>query len=182
MSLLLVVRYPEAIPQAYQALNEMLDFEQSHANEMTSDREVLGAVWVDPTANILNSPDILINGSDKGSVTSMVHGCCTVDSFSLSGVWTVCRLEFDSSEFMTSLLQRETLLKLLFRYRQSAPMLDPEVMGRFVPVFENCDSEKDIHKEIRKMQLLCPGMITEFLVSHSLNGAFRIEKCGVAII
>ena len=37
-------------------------------------------------------------------------------------------------------------------------------------------TKNDIYREIQTLKLLCLGMITEFLISDSLNGVCRIEK------
>ncbi len=179
MSLLLVVRDPEKILQACRSLNEMMRFEQSHLTGMTlSDRELLLGTWIDPTATILNLPEIFEVESGADNAIPLSNRCQMVNLFSLSGVWTICQLAFDSSNYITPEVQRELLLAVFFRYQQSAPMLGKDIIGSFMPVFEKGDSKSDIQTEIRRLQLLYPGMITDFLIYDPMSAVCWIEKQG----
>ena len=95
MSLLLVVRDPEKLLESCRTFIKMLHFEKSDLTGMAlSDGEQLLGIWIDPTANILNTPDNFKVERDEYNSTFLLHGCHIVDSFSLSGVWAVCRLAF----------------------------------------------------------------------------------------
>jgi len=175
MSILLVVRDPEKLLEACRTFIKIQHDEQCDLSGMAllGSEHLLGA-WIDPTANILNAPDAFKVEQDEYHSTLLLRGCRIVDSFSLSGAWAICRLAFDSSRDMEPALQREALLQSFLRYRQSIPMLGPEVIGRFIPIFGASDAHNNIYREIQTLKLLSPGMITDFLMLDSSGGGCRI--------
>ena len=150
MSQLLILRDLASFPQAWRALNDMLIYEREQMGQPRAlEQAALLGIWIEP---------------------SLLPPCSlrAVNSFGLSGVWSLCEWELNVNQKDELAAERKLLMDALSNDQLSA--------GKFFPAFEISESTDFIRNEIGELQSARPGIISSFLIYDRITGRYRIKK------